>query len=183
LVLDHPREHDWGPVGTMIPTIASGDMHNLLVRFCGALITAVDRETGRVEMGKGRREAQTPRCRGSNETVEGPHPVSIESIQGPAERIIVELGRGDAGRNEAGGGLMLEEPRDKVEGVMHTPQTIEHHGFDGFPSCEVPHCRMLLGGAINDVPDAEFVAHASDKAEVIQDLTTIRGRVGHNNLL
>jgi hypothetical protein len=167
----------------MIPTIASGDMNNLLVRFCVAIITAVDMETGRVEMGKGRREAQTPRCCGSNETVEFRHPVSIESIQGPAERIIVALGRGDAGRNEAGGGLILEEPRDKVEGVIHKPQTIEHHGFDGFTYCEVPHFRILLGCSINDVPDAEFVEHASDKAEVIQDLTTIRGMVGHNNLL
>jgi hypothetical protein len=50
-------------------------------------------------------------------------------------------------------------------------------------SGEVPHFRVLLGRLIEDVANAECVEHASDKAEVVQDLAPIRGVIGHNNLL
>jgi hypothetical protein len=41
----------------------------------------------------------------------------------------------------------------------------------------------LVRGVIEDVADAEFVEHASNKAEVIQDLATVRGLAGHHHLL
>jgi len=45
------------------------------------------------------------------------------------------------------------------------------------------HFRVLLGRVIEDVANAELVEHASDKAEVVQDLATVWRLVGHNNLL
>jgi hypothetical protein len=36
---------------------------------------------------------------------------------------------------------------------------------------------------VDVVANAEFVEHASDKAEVVQDLAPVRRLVGHNSLL
>jgi len=78
---------------------------------------------------------------------------------------------------------MVEESGDQVEGLIDTPQAIEHHGFDGFTHGEVAHFRVLLGRLIDDLAHAQFVEHASDKAEVIYDLAMVRGLLRHNHLL
>jgi hypothetical protein len=67
--------------------------------------------------------------------------------------------------------------------LIGTPQAIEHHRFDRFTHRKVPQFRVLLGRLVNDAANVKFVEHASHKAEVIQDLATVRGLVGHNNLL
>jgi hypothetical protein len=41
----------------------------------------------------------------------------------------------------------------------------------------------LVGGVVEDVANAEFVEHASDKAEMVQNVALVRGVVGYNNLL
>ena len=58
---------------------------------------------------------------------------------------------------------MLEERGDEGERLIDKSQAIEHHGFDGFPLGEVPHCRILVGRSVEDPSNAEFVEHASDK--------------------
>jgi hypothetical protein len=78
---------------------------------------------------------------------------------------------------------MVEEPGHQVEGLIDTPQAIEHHGFDRLTHSEIPQFGVLMGGLINDVAYAECVEHASDKAEVSQDWTPLHGMVGHNNFL
>jgi hypothetical protein len=78
---------------------------------------------------------------------------------------------------------MVEAPGNQGEGLIDQPQAIAHHGFDRLTHGEIPHFGVLMGGLINDVAYAECVEPASDKAEVIQDLTPVRGMVGHNNLL
>ena len=78
---------------------------------------------------------------------------------------------------------MLEEPGDEGERWIDNLQAMEHHRFDGFTPGEVPHFRVVLGRAIDDVAKAAFVEHASDKAEVVQDLATVWRLVGQNNLL
>jgi hypothetical protein len=77
----------------------------------------------------------------------------------------------------------VEASGDQVEGLIDTPQTIEHHGFDGFTDSEVAHCRVLLGRLIEDLAHTEFVEHASDKAKVVDDVATVRGLIRHNHLL
>ena len=57
--------------------------------------------------------------------------------------------------------------------MVHKAEAIEHHRFDGITGGEVPHFRVLLGGLVNDVANAEFVEHASDEAEVVQDLAAV----------
>ena len=108
-MFDNQLQHDLVQVGTMISTVAPSDMHNLLVRFLVAVITAIHMEAGALEMGKRGREAKTRGGGCRNETVEFRHSVSIEAIQSTTKGIIVELVRGNAGRNQAGGGLILEE--------------------------------------------------------------------------
>jgi hypothetical protein len=78
---------------------------------------------------------------------------------------------------------MLEERGNEGERLLDTPQAIAHHRFDGFPNGQVTHCRVLLGGVIQGVTDAECVEHASDKAELIQTLTMVGGVVRHQHLL
>jgi hypothetical protein len=67
--------------------------------------------------------------------------------------------------------------------LVDKPQAIEHHGFDGLSHREVPHFRVVVGGVIEDVANAEFIEHASDKAEMVQDLATVRRLVRHKELL
>ena len=89
----------------------------------------------------------------------------------------------NAGRHELVGGLMVKESGDQVERLMDTPQAIEHHGFDGYTHGEIAHVRVLLGCLIDALAHAECVEHASDKAEVVYDLATVRGLIRHHHLL
>ena len=56
LVLDNEIEHDLVEIRAMVPAVALGDVDDLLVGRLRAVITAIDMETGTIEMGKGRRE-------------------------------------------------------------------------------------------------------------------------------
>ena len=77
----------------------------------------------------------------------------------------------------------MEEPGNQVKGLTHKPQAIKPHRFDGFTDGEVSHLWVVLGRLIDDVPNAQFVKHAGDKASVVQDLATVSGVVSHGNLL
>jgi hypothetical protein len=183
LVLHHQLHHDLIEVRPMIPAIPAGAGHDLCFGFLVAVVAPIDLQARRVEMDNA---GCKPQARGSGsrkEAVEFGHPIGIEGIQGPASGIIVELCRGHAGRNELGGGLMVEESRDQVEGLSDTPQAIEHHGFDGFSHGKVAHVRVLWGRLIDELTHAEFIEHASDKAEVVYDLATVRGLIRPNRLL
>jgi hypothetical protein len=153
-------------------------VYDLRVGFFFAVIAAIDVEAGRGEMGKARSQSEALGSRRRHETVKLRHARGIEGIQDPAEGVIVELCGGNAGRNTPVGGLMLEEPRDQGECVIDQSQAIEHHGFDGFTHGEVPPCRVLVGRLIEDIAKTEFVEHASDKAEVVQNLATVVGESG-----
>ena len=77
---------------------------------------------------------------------------------------------------------MLEEPGDQGERLIDLPQAIQHHRVDRFPHRQVPQVRVVLGRLVNDAANVTFIEHASHKAEVIQDLATVRGLVGHHHL-
>jgi hypothetical protein len=183
LRLDDQLQHDVIEVRALVATLPLGDVHDVLRGQCVAVRTTITMQTRTVEVQRGWTAAQTRGGGRRNETVEFCHPVGIEDIQGTTERIIVELVGGNAGRKKSEGGLILEEPGDEGEGLVDKPQAIEPHRFDGLTRGEVPHFRVVLGRAIDDVANAELVEHASDKAEVVQDLATVWGVVGHNNLL
>jgi hypothetical protein len=167
LVLDHQLQHPLIQVRPMISAVAAGDVHNLCLGLLLTVLTAVDVKARAIEMHTGRGSSQTFRRGGGNETVECRDPIGIEGVQGTTERIIIELGGDHAGRHEAGGRLMLEEPGDEVERLIDTSQAIEHYGFDRFPDGEVAHVRVLLGRFVNDIAHAKFVKHARGEAEVI----------------
>ena len=78
---------------------------------------------------------------------------------------------------------MLEASGHQVEGLLETPQAIEHHGFDRLTCSEVAHGRVLVGRVIDDVTNAEVVEHASDKAEMVQDLAMVHEVVRPHALL
>ena len=62
----------------MIPTIALGDVHDLVVRRLRAGIMAIDMKTRRIEMTECGRQPQTRGRRGGNEAVEFRHPKVVE---------------------------------------------------------------------------------------------------------
>src|SRR5215216_1605911 len=105
----------------MIATIALGDVYDLVLGFLVAVVAPIDMEARAIEVGNGRRKAETLGGSRRNQTIKFCHPVGIERIQSATERIIVELCRGNAGRNEARGGFMLEEPRDEIERLVDKP--------------------------------------------------------------
>jgi hypothetical protein len=130
--------------------------------------------TGAIEMRQAGRKSQAVRSGRGNEAVEYGHSIAIEGIQDPPEGVRVELPGSHAGRNQSGGRLVLEEARHEGERLVDTPQFIEPHRFDRFTHGEVPQFRILLGGLVDNVANAEFVEHASH---------TVRGLLGHNHPL
>ena len=81
----------------MIPTVAPGDVHDLLLGLLVTVVAPIDMKTGAIEMGKARRQAQALGSGRGNEAVEFRHASSIEGIQGPTEGVIVELLGSNAG--------------------------------------------------------------------------------------
>ena len=65
---------------------------------------------------------------------------------------------------------MLKKYGDEAEWLVHTPQPIELHGFDGIAKRHDPRLSVLLSGSIHDITTAKFVAHPSDEAEMIEHL-------------
>jgi hypothetical protein len=154
-------------VRAMIATIALSDVHNVLPRLLVAVIAPIDMKARRVEMGKAGRKGQTLGSVSGYEAVEFCYSRGIEGIQGPTEGVIVELVGGNARGNQSRGGLVVKELGHQVEGLIDKAQSIEHHGLNRFPCGQVSHFRVLLGGLIDDIANAEFVEHASDKAEMV----------------
>lgn len=151
----------------MVPAIPSSDMHDLVLRLLVTVVASIDMKTRAIEMGKAGGKVQALGSGRGYEAVEFGHPRDRERIQGPAEGVIVELGGGDAGRNASRGGFILKESGDQGKRLVDKPQAIEHHRFDRLPYCEITHCWILVGGLIEDVANAEFIEHASNKAEVV----------------
>jgi hypothetical protein len=183
LMLHDAFQHDLVSVRPMIPAVPAGKMTDLFLRLRVTVVGPIDLKARTSEMGKAGRQAQAVGSGRGYEAVEFGDPIGIERIQGPTEGVIVELRGSNTGRNEAVGGFILEKPGDEVERLLNTPQAIEHHRFDGFPDSEVPQFRVLVGGSVDDVAQAEFVEHASHKTEVVQHLAMVWGLIGHNNLL
>jgi hypothetical protein len=77
------------------------------------------------------------------------------------------MARLNAGGNEARERLMLEKMGDEIELVVEKAETIEHHGFDRRAGGHNPPFRVLLGGAINDFRDTQFLKHPRDQTQVI----------------
>jgi len=108
----------------MISTIAMGDVYDLFVRRLRAVITAIDMQTGRIEMAKRVRQPQTHGRGGGNEAVECCHPTVMEGIEGAPERVIIKMAGLNAWGNQARNRLMVEKMRDEVELVVdETPTT------------------------------------------------------------
>src|SRR3977135_2543214 len=111
-------------------------------------------EAGAIEMHEGRGKAQARRRGRGNEAVEFRHPKVVEGIEGAPEGVIIEMVGLHAWGNEARERLILEEMRDEVELLVEKVQTVKYHGLDRMASGHHPHCRILLGGGVNDLGDA-----------------------------
>jgi hypothetical protein len=77
------------------------------------------------------------------------------------------MARLNAWGNEASDGLNVEKMGHEVELLIEKAQTVQDHGFDRMAYSHNPHFRVLLGGSINDLSDAEFFKHPRDQAQVI----------------
>jgi hypothetical protein len=183
LLRHHQRHHDWGESRAMITAVAPGDVHALFRGLLVAGVAPIALNARPVEGRRGGTKAQTLGGGHRDEAVACRAPLGLEDIQGPPTGIIVEWGGDHAGGQETGGGLMREEPRDQRACLMDPPHAIEHHRLDRLPHGAVSPFRGVVRGVINDIPTAEFVDHAGAQAEVVQDLATGRGLVGHHHLL
>jgi hypothetical protein len=176
LVLHHQRQPHLVAVGAMSPTRARGEVHDLCVRSLIPVIPAIAMPTRRIKMAERGRQPQTRGRRGGNEAVEGRHPQGVERIAGAPEGVISEMAGLKAGGNAARERLMLEKMGDEVARWVEKAAPVEPHGLDGMAGSHHPHCRVLLGGTINDFRDAEFFKHARDQTQGISDLCAVRLR-------
>src|SRR5882724_4466554 len=81
--------------------------------------------------------------------------------------------RGNRRGDESRGGFILEKLGDEVEALVHKAEAVEHHRLHRVPGGDDLHGRVLLGGLVDDVANAEFFKHTRDEAEVIADLTAV----------
>jgi hypothetical protein len=146
-------------------------MNDVRVGLLSAVVPPIDVETGAVQMGKGRREAQALRSGGRNETVEGCHTIVIERIQGPPSRILIEVGGFNARCHKPVGRLVVKKHGDQVELLVHKAQSVEDHCLDGMTHGDKPGLWVVLGGLVNDVGNPEFIEHPGHEPEMVQDLT------------
>jgi hypothetical protein len=162
LVFDYQVQHHLVEVRALIPTVAAGDVNDVLLRLLGTVITAIDMEAGAIEMGERWGKPQALGGRSCNEAVECRYPISIERIQGTAKRVIVEMTGLNARSDETRERLILKKMRHEVELLADEAQAVEDHRLDRMACGDNPHFRVLLGGLINDLSDAEFFKHPRD---------------------
>ena len=79
-MFDNQVEHHLVEVWPLIPTVAAGDVHNMLLRLLVTIVAAIDMKTRAIEMGKARRKAQALGSGRGNEAVELRDASSIEGI-------------------------------------------------------------------------------------------------------
>jgi hypothetical protein len=160
-------QHPLVEVRAMIPPLAVGDVHDLVVGGLSAVIPAINMETRRSEMADRGHQPQTPGRRGGNEAVEGCHPSLVQRIAGAPEGVIIERAGLHAWSNEASDGRILKKMGDEGELVVEKAQPVKHHGLDRMTCGYNPHFRVLLCRCINDLGDAEFFQPARDQTQGI----------------
>jgi hypothetical protein len=62
------------------------------------------------------------------------------------------------------GRCVLEQLGLQVELLVHTAESVEHHGFDGMACGHNTQLRIVLGCLLNDLSDVEFFEHAGHDA-------------------
>jgi hypothetical protein len=148
-----------------------------------AVVAPRDVDARALELGPGRRTAETRGGSRRHPTRACCHPVGIERLPSATERRIVAWCRGHAGRHEARGGMIRDESRDASARVVEHPEAVEPHRGDRLAHGAGSHGRVGWGGVSHDVPTAECVEQASDTVEVVQNWATVRGLVGHQTRL
>ena len=171
LVLHHEVTQDLGEVWTMIAAVATREVHHLCSRLRSPVVAAIDRETGAIEMGKGRGQPQAWRRRGGNETVECRDPIGIEPIQGASQRGIMEMLGIDPGGDETRRRCVLKKPGHARELLVHTAEPMEDHRVDGAPPGDQAGLWRVLQRPVEYGAKTKFVKHPGHKTKMIQDLT------------
>lgn len=173
-MLDNEIAHDLVEIRAMVPAGALSDVDDLLVGRLRAVRTAIDMETGTIEMGKGRCEPSALCRRGCKQTVQGGDAKGIERIEGTPQGVIVQMAGFDRRSDEPRGRFILEKVGHQVQLWVHTAEPVEDHRLDRLACGHETHFRVLLGRLIDDLSNAEFVKHARDQAQGISDLGAVR---------
>jgi hypothetical protein len=155
----------------MISAVALGDMDDMFVGLLPTVVTAIDVKARAIQMGNGGCSPEALSSGGRNERIEFRDPIVVEGIQGAPQHVIIEVRGVNPGGNEPLGRLVLKKHGHEVELLVHKPQSVEHHRFDGMAKRHDPLLRVLLSRSVNHITNAKFVEHPSDEAQMIQDLT------------
>jgi hypothetical protein len=167
LVFDDQIQHHLGEVRALVPTVAAGDVNDVLLRLLVTVIPAIDMDAGAIEMGERWGKPQALGGRSGNEAVECRYPIRIERIQGTAKRVIVEMTSLNARSDEPRERLILKKMRHEVALLVDEAQAVEDQRLDRMAGSDNPHFRVLFGGLSNDFSDAEFCKHPRDQTQVI----------------
>jgi len=160
----------------MLPTSAARDGHALCVGGVVAVITALAREAGPLEMPHLPGTAHTLGGRGRHQTVECGNAIRLERLQSPAERVIMAMrGVDHHGRQRARGRFGLETPRHQLEVLVHPAEAGEAPRVHGIARGDEPPFWRVSGGTVHDLTKAEGLAPTRDKAQMVKDVTPIRG--------
>jgi hypothetical protein len=166
-MLDQQGQQALLAIGALIPPIAAREVHDPFVGGMVAVIAAIAMEAGTIARRQARGKAPTLGSRGRHQTVACGDAIIIERIQSPPERLIMErLGVDQQGCQESRWRLVLEKPRPEREWLVHTAKAVEDHRLHGIARGHEPRCWRVPGGTVNDLTNAEGIAHTRDQAQM-----------------
>jgi hypothetical protein len=182
-MLHHQVQQDVVELRAMIPAIAAGEVHAVGVRLRPTIGAAIDLKAGAFEMAKRRGPPQPSGRSGGQEPRERCHPIRSQCLQGAPESLIM-AGVGVARwRQPPVSGVVVKNHRAHVEVVVHNASAMEDHGLDGVPDRHTSPLGVVRRPWVDDAATTAFVEHASDQAEMVQHVATVRGVVEPNTLL
>jgi hypothetical protein len=167
---DQGAQH-WIPVRALLAAVALGAREDRFVGLRPPVVAASNMQARALQMDTAGCYPEAWGSGGRNERREFCNPMGVAGLQGAPQRVSSAVRGVKAGGNEPLGWFVLKKPGPAVQWLVHNPQAVEHHGFDGVAKGDEPRRRVVRSRSVNDLTKATFVKHPRDEAEMSHALT------------
>ena len=146
-------------------------VHALRGRGLVTVSAAINVEARAIKRGAGGGKTEASRGGRCNQTVECRDAMGLERLQGPCQRLSMEVLGCDAGRQAPRGWVRLEKVRDTVAWLGDQAKPVEPPGVARRPRGDETHGRVLVGRLVHAVANAELVKQRGHASPMIEDVT------------
>jgi hypothetical protein len=117
----------------MISAVALGARDDLVVGLLPTVVAAITRNARAIQMDNAGGAPEALGSGGRHERRECCHPMGVEGLPGAPQRVIMEVRGVNPGGHEPLGWCVLKKHGHEVTWRVHTPQSVEPHGFEALP--------------------------------------------------